>query len=146
MWWTYSTPLPGGYRYYLYSKRPSWLWLYVSWIYNYICNKCLSPLTVWVFIPLRRGVLYTTLYDKVCQCPAAGSWYSPGTPVSITNKTDRHDITEILLKVALRTINKTNQPTSNSSPMTVMDIFNSPSPSGVDKSMVIVIIHYLMFH
>jgi hypothetical protein len=30
------------------------------------------------------------------------------TPVSSTNKTDRHDITEILLKVALNTI-KPNQ-------------------------------------
>jgi hypothetical protein len=29
------------------------------------------------------------------------------TPVSSTNKTDRHDITEILLKVALNTINQT---------------------------------------
>ena len=28
-------------------------------------------------------------------------WFSPGTPVSSTNKTDRHDATEILLKVAL---------------------------------------------
>ena len=33
------------------------------------------------------------------------SWFSPGTPVSSTNKTDRHDITEILLKGALNTIN-----------------------------------------
>ena len=31
-------------------------------------------------------------------------WFSPGRPVSSTNKTDRHDITEILLKVALNTI------------------------------------------
>ena len=31
-------------------------------------------------------------------------WFSPGTPVFSTNKTDRHDITEILLKVALNTI------------------------------------------
>jgi hypothetical protein len=30
------------------------------------------------------------------------------TPVSSTNKTDRHDITEILLKVALNTINQPN--------------------------------------
>jgi hypothetical protein len=30
-------------------------------------------------------------------------WFSPGTPVSSTNKTDRHDITEILLKVGLNT-------------------------------------------
>ena len=32
----------------------------------------------------------------------------PGTPVFSTNKTDHHDITEILLKVALNTINQTN--------------------------------------
>jgi len=51
--------------------------------------------------PLRRGVLDTTLCDKVCQ------WFSPGTPVSSTNKTDRHGITEILLKVALITITLT---------------------------------------
>jgi len=33
-----------------------------------------------------------------------GRWFSPGTPVSFTNKTDCHYITEILLKVALNTI------------------------------------------
>jgi hypothetical protein len=34
-------------------------------------------------------------------------------PVSSTNKTDRHDINEMLLKVALNTINQpTNQPTN----------------------------------
>ena len=38
----------------------------------------------------------------------AGRWCSPGTLVSSTNKVDRHDITEILLKVALNTINQTN--------------------------------------
>jgi hypothetical protein len=32
-----------------------------------------------------------------------------GTPVSSTNKTDRHDITEMLLKMALSTINQTTQ-------------------------------------
>jgi hypothetical protein len=36
--------------------------------------------------------------DKVCQQLATGQWFSPGTPVYFTNKTDRHDITEILLK------------------------------------------------
>jgi len=35
------------------------------------------------------------------------SWFSPGPPFSsTTNKTDRHKITEILLKVALNTINQ----------------------------------------
>jgi hypothetical protein len=32
-------------------------------------------------------------------------WYSPGTPASSTTKTGRHDIAEILLKVALNTKN-----------------------------------------
>ena len=35
------------------------------------------------------------------------SLISPGTQVSSANKTDCHDITEILLKVALNTINQT---------------------------------------
>jgi hypothetical protein len=35
---------------------------------------------------------------------AAHEWFSPGTPASSTDKTDRHDITVILLKVALNTI------------------------------------------
>ena len=38
-----------------------------------------------------------------------GWWFSPGTPVSSTNKTDHQDVSEILLKVALTTI-KPNQP------------------------------------
>ena len=32
-------------------------------------------------------------------------WFSPCPPISSTNKADRHDITEMLLKVALNTIN-----------------------------------------
>jgi hypothetical protein len=35
---------------------------------------------------------------------ATGRWFSTGAPVSSTNKTDRHDITEIKLKVWLKTI------------------------------------------
>ena len=80
-----------------------------SWIYNYLCNQCLSPLTLWVRSRSWWGVLDTTSCDKVCQWLATGRWLSPGTPVSSTNKTNRHDITEILLKVQLNTINNTNQ-------------------------------------
>jgi hypothetical protein len=46
---------------------------------------------------------------KVCQWLATGRWFSPGAPVSSTNKTDHHDITEILLKVALNTIKQTRK-------------------------------------
>jgi hypothetical protein len=34
-------------------------------------------------------------------------WFSLGRPLSSTNKTDRHDIAEILLKVSLNTISIT---------------------------------------
>ena len=90
--------------YLLSVSGPSWLCSYGSWIYNYLCNKCLSPLRLQVWIPLRQGVLDATLCDKVCQWLVAGLWFSLCPPVSSTNKTDRHDITEILLKVALNTI------------------------------------------
>ena len=67
-----------------------------AWLCVYMSNDLLICL-------LRRGVLDTTLCDKVCQWLAAGQWFSLGTPVSSTNKTDRHDITEILLKEPLNT-------------------------------------------
>jgi hypothetical protein len=44
--------------------------------------------------------------DKVYQLLAHGRWVSPGTTASSTTKTGRHDIAEILLKVALNTINQ----------------------------------------
>jgi len=40
--------------------------------------------------------------------PITAKVTSPGTPVSSTNKTDRHNIAEILLKVELNTIKQTN--------------------------------------
>ena len=83
-------------------RGPSWLWLYCSWIYNYLCNQCLSPLMLWVWISIKARC--TTLCDKVCQWLATGRFFSP---VSFTNKTDCHDITDILLKVALNTIKQT---------------------------------------
>jgi hypothetical protein len=85
----------------IFFRWPLWSCLHGSWIHNYLCNQCLSPLMLWVLIPIRRGVLDTTLCDKGCQWLAAGQWFSPGIPISSNNKTDLHDITEIL---ALNTI------------------------------------------
>ena len=45
--------------------------------------------------------------DKVYQLLAHGRWFSPGTPASSTTKTGRHDIAEILLRVAFKH-NKSN--------------------------------------
>jgi hypothetical protein len=47
----------------------------------------------------------TTLCDTVCQWFATDRWFSLCTPVCSTNKTDRHDITEVLLKMELNIIN-----------------------------------------
>jgi hypothetical protein len=41
--------------------------------------------------------------DKAYPFLADGRWFSPGTKASSTTKTGRHDIAEILLKVALST-------------------------------------------
>jgi hypothetical protein len=76
-----------------------WVWSYGSWIYNYLCNQCTDV----VSSILDQGGC-TTLCDKLCQ------WFSLGPPVSSTNKTERHDITEILLKVALSTIKQCKLP------------------------------------
>jgi len=64
--------------------------------------------------PIRRGfapglVIYkkgctrlAAASDKVYQLFSHGRWLSPGTPASSITKTGRHDIAEILLKVALK--------------------------------------------
>jgi hypothetical protein len=71
-----------------------------------------------ILSPIRRGfkpgfVNYTkgcirlaAASDKAYQLLAHGRWFSPGTPAS--SKTGRHDIAEILLKVALNTKNQIN--------------------------------------
>ena len=43
----------------------------------------------------------------MARCARYIRWFSLGSPISSTNKTDRHEIAEILLKVALNTINQT---------------------------------------
>ena len=63
-----------------YPIGSSWSWLYGNWVYNYMRNPCLSPLTLWVRIPFMA-------YDR-----------SEVFSGFLTN------ITEILLKVALCTI------------------------------------------
>jgi len=39
-------------------------WIYSGWIYNYLCNQCLSPLMLWAQISIRARC--TTLCNKVC--------------------------------------------------------------------------------
>ena len=72
--------------------------------------------------PIRRGlapgfVNYNSnrsASEQVYQLLVHGRWFSPGTLASPTTKTGRHDIAEILLKVALKH-QKSNQIKSNKS-------------------------------
>ena len=73
-------------------------------------------LELWVWIPLIvRCTRYINIREnrrgnqQVCQWLAEGQWFAQGTPVSSTNKTDRHDIAEILLKMVLSIITITNK-------------------------------------
>ena len=61
----------------------------------------------------RSGLGVQQSCDEVCQWLAAGEWFSLGLPVSSNNKTDCHNITEILFKVALNTIKQTNKQTTS---------------------------------
>jgi hypothetical protein len=62
------------------------------------------------FVNYKKGCTrLATASDKVYQLLAHGRWFSPGTPVSSTTKTGRHDIAEILLKVALTHQKSINQ-------------------------------------
>ena len=55
------------------------------------------------FVNYKKGrTRLAAANDKVYQLLAHGRWFSPGTLASSTTKTDRHDIAEILLKVALK--------------------------------------------
>jgi hypothetical protein len=62
------------------------------------------------FVINKKGCTQLAIvHDKVCQLPAQGRRFPPGTPASSATKTDRHDIAEILLKVVLNPIQSINQ-------------------------------------
>jgi hypothetical protein len=55
------------------------------------------------------GIRLAAASDKVYQFLAHGRWFSPVTPASSITKTRRHEIAEILLKVALKHQTTINQ-------------------------------------
>jgi hypothetical protein len=91
-------------RSYFFFQTLNFMFLYNS--YKPITN------TMWVssrLCKLQKGCIrLAPASDKVYQLLVHGRWFSPGTPSSSTTKTIRHDIAEILLKVALNTIHQSN--------------------------------------
>jgi hypothetical protein len=61
--------------------------------------------------------------DKAYQLLVHGRWFSLGTPASSTTKTGRHEIAEILLKVALNS--KKSNPIPNISEILMKVAFNT---------------------
>ena len=74
-------------------------------------NNSYKPITntAWVrawLCKLQKGCTRLAIAsDTVYQLLVEGRWFSPGTPTSSTTTSGRHDIAEILLKVALNTKN-----------------------------------------
>jgi hypothetical protein len=85
------------------KSKSGWLRIRImspSWAIYLSAECCFSDLTLCKFnlaCHSWRGVFETILCDKVCQGLATGQRFSPGTMVFSTNKTDRHDIIEIML-------------------------------------------------
>ena len=93
---------------FIHYRGPSWSWSYGSWIYNTI--YAIGAYHHWCCefeSRSGRGVQHNVI-KFVSDLRQVGG-FSAGTPVSSTNKTDRHDIAEILLKVALNTIKQTTK-------------------------------------
>jgi len=65
----------------------------IWWLDLQLAMQSIPITTVVVSSNPTQGKVYSLMW-----------WFSLGTPVSSTNKTDCHDISEILLKVALNTI------------------------------------------
>jgi hypothetical protein len=86
----------------------------MSWVVR-LPNNSYKPITntAWVrprLYKLQKGCTrLAAASDKAYQLLAHGRWFSPGTPASSTTKTGRHDIAEILLKVALKHQKSINQ-------------------------------------
>ena len=81
-------------------RGPGWLNELGSWI----TYQLIQAYHKYGFVIYKKG--YTRLAvasDQVYQLLAHGRWFSPSTPASSATNTGRHDIAEILLKVALNT-------------------------------------------
>ena len=83
----------------MYLRGPGWLNSYkpitnTAWVRGRLCKL------------QKRCTRFAAASDKVYPLLAHDRWFSPGIPAFFTTKTSRHYIANILLKVALSTINQ----------------------------------------
>ena len=111
-----STPLKATRVFYFFYFPRSLLWQgtrVAQWFrsLDLKTHTSLSPLRRGFapgFVNYKKSALDSQPHAiKFTSClPMVSAWFSPGTPASSTTKTGRHDIAEILLKVALNTKNQ----------------------------------------
>jgi hypothetical protein len=92
------------YRLISHRYRQTWLWCSCDHFFLLFNNFTFNNISVilWSSVLLVAKPKYNfILCDNVCQWLAAGQWFSQGTFGFATNKTELHNITEILLKVKL---------------------------------------------
>ena len=96
---------------FLFWQNTLWFILLMCWVVVVVVVWLLNLQLPMQSVPVTNEVEKSNLTQARCtrynimwlgQWSATGRWFSSSTPpVSTTNKTDRHDITEILLKVLL---------------------------------------------
>jgi hypothetical protein len=99
---------------YITMVRYPWKYFVISWneiVLWYFYSKMFLKLVI--DSTITKSCISFTIFtrlvaasDKVYQLLAHGRWFSMSTPTSSTTKTGRHDIAEILFKVALNTIDQ----------------------------------------
>jgi hypothetical protein len=82
-----------------------WLWLYPPWTRPTLLVGLCLVLSHWNKSPRKDRSLHWDTYYPDFEPTSLCSYFL--MQLSSTNKTDHHDINEILLKVALNTINQT---------------------------------------
>ena len=63
------------------TNNKEWSWSYGSWIYNYLCYQCISPLKLWVrtlfmarcarFLWYQFQIIFS---NKSCMCCSTNKW------------------------------------------------------------------------
>jgi hypothetical protein len=111
--WYFTTIFPLASLHFVYPLFYIYYWYHIyiwtSWSWSHGSQSVPITTNVVGSNPAQaRCTRYNIMWKSVCLWLATGRWFSPGTPVSSTNKTDHPDIAEILLKVAFNTINQTN--------------------------------------
>jgi hypothetical protein len=77
---------------FIYTLGSSWSWSYGSWIYNYMCNQCRTTKVV------NSNPAHGEVYSMQHYVIQFVSGFLLVLRFPSPNRTDRHDITDILLK------------------------------------------------